>query len=354
MKLLKSFESKRIFVTGHTGFKGSWLFKSLSMAGAEVLGYSLPPEDLSHFNQIGLNKLRGAESFGDVRDFGALRKVLKDFEPEVIFHLAAQPLVSRSFENPRETFETNFMGGINLLDACRDLKRLACIVFITSDKAYENMEWKHAYRENDRLGGADPYSASKGAVELAVSSYQRSFFASEGVELLSARAGNVIGGGDWSKDRIVPDVIRAVASGKKVELRNPLSTRPWQHVLEPISGYLTLALASLERASLEGAYNFGPSYVGAHSVQNLVEVLLSELNHSEVRISHNATRLTHEANLLQLSCDLAKVDLGWSAKWDFEVTAMQTARWYKTWLDGGNLEETSECQIEEYFDEQAD
>lgn len=351
MNLLEAFDSRRVFITGHTGFKGSWLFKALQMGGAETLGYSLRPEDLSHFNQLGLSNSPGAESFGDIRDFELLSKVLKNFQPELIFHLAAQPIVSESFENPKGTFETNFMGGVNLLDACRDLKQLKCIVFITSDKAYENLEWKYAYRENDRLGGSDPYSASKGAVEIAVSSYKRSFFESKGVQLFSARAGNVIGGGDWSKDRIVPDVIRAISSGNRVELRNPRSTRPWQHVLEPISGYLKLALTALDRAGLESAYNFGPSYGGAHSVQDLVEGLLDELNYPRDRILHSGNRLTHEANLLQLNCELARIDLEWTAKWDFEMTTQKTARWYKTFLNGGNPRDITELQIEEYFHE---
>lgn len=347
--MLDLFDSKRIFITGHTGFKGSWLFESLSMIGSDLLGYALEPEQLSHFNQLGLERHLGRNHFGDLRDYDDLRQTIAEFQPEVVFHLAAQPLVSRSFKDPRETFETNFMGGVNLLEACRQIKNLSCVVFITSDKAYENVEWNFGYRENDRLGGSDPYSASKGAIELAASSYLRSFYNSSGIKLVTARAGNVIGGGDWSKDRVVPDIVRALSSGEQVRLRNPHSTRPWQHVLEPISGYLTLAASCLQGHNLQASYNFGPSSSRSHTVEDLTQALLRELDYSQELISSTASKLTHEANLLQLNCDLAKSDLGWSSKWDFDRTVSETAFWYGSYLSGLSVAEVTKRQIEEYF-----
>ena len=347
MNLLEAFDSRRVFITGHTGFKGSWLFKALQMGGAETLGYSLRPEDLSHFNQLGLSNSPGAESFGDIRDFELLSKVLKNFQPEIIFHLAAQPIVSESFENPKSTFETNFMGGVNLLDACLDLKQLKCIVFITSDKAYENLEWKYAYRENDRLGGSDPYSASKGAVEIAVSSYKRSFFESKGVQLFSARAGNVIGGGDWSKDRIVPDVIRAISSGNRVELRNPRSTRPWQHVLEPLRGYLSLAeRLTNDNKKFSRAWNFGPKRNNYKTVLWIVKFLSKNINNSNYKIK--SENFINETKILKINSSDAIKYLGWKNKWEIKETLNQTLDWYMSFESKKNMLDFSIKQIDLY------
>jgi CDP-glucose 4,6-dehydratase len=344
------FKGKRILVTGHTGFKGSWLYKILEIAGAELDGFSLPPEANAHINSLKFESRIGPDQFGDIRNFDEIRSKVVDFDPQVVFHLAAQPLVRKSFVETRETFETNFMGGVNLLESLRDRTKLEALIFITSDKAYENVEWEWGYRENDQVGGIDPYSASKGAVEIAFASYARSIFNGRDIKMATTRAGNVIGGGDWSEDRIVPDSIRSVQNQTPVVLRNPNSTRPWQHVLEPLSGYLRLAEVMLKGGNVKSAYNFGPNLTAAHNVEEVVRGIFGVIGEGELQVERNSSNV-HEANLLQLNCDRAKQDLSWQPRWGFERTIAETANWYKAYLENKSMNEITEHQIREYFKE---
>jgi CDP-glucose 4,6-dehydratase len=345
-----AFNGKRILVTGHTGFKGAWLYKILDTAGAKLDGFSLPPLPNSHIDSLKLQAPINSDQFGDIRDYDSIRSKIVDFDPEIIFHLAAQPLVRKSFVETRQTFETNFMGGVNLLDSLRDRANLQALVFITSDKAYENVEWEWGYRENDPMGGIDPYSASKGAVEIAFSSYLRSIYHDSHVRMATTRAGNVIGGGDWSEDRIVPDSIRSIENHSPVVLRNPRSTRPWQHVLEPLSGYLRLAEVMLSGQQVKNSYNFGPNLTSPHTVEEVVRGIFSVIGNGELQIEQNRSQV-HEANLLQLNCDRAKHDLSWQPRWDFERTISETAGWYKAYLDNQDLNTYTENQISDYFRE---
>jgi CDP-glucose 4,6-dehydratase len=344
---LSIFEGRRILITGHTGFKGSWLYKVLDLSGAKLDGYSLPPLENSHISQLNLiNKVNDSQ-FADIRNYEQLERKIQTFSPEVIFHLAAQPLVRRSYNQTRYTFETNFMGGVNLLESLRKANNLEALVFITSDKAYENKEWDWGYRESDQLGGKDPYSASKGAMEIAFSSYARTIL-SNAFPLVTARAGNVIGGGDWSEDRIVPDLVRAHIHGKPIRLRNPHSTRPWQHVLEPISGYLHLASAMLGRRNLKSSYNFGPDFEKSHTVLDVANGIISTLGHVQIETAKESDDVP-EAHLLQLNCDLAKQDLAWRPKWEFQDTVEKTGLWYKSFLSQQDMNEVTENQIASYF-----
>ncbi len=347
---LRKFQGKKVLVTGHTGFKGSWLSKVLVDSGAHVTGYALAPSaKVSHFEQLSLEgKLKHV--VGDIRDFDHLESVFHVTQPEFVFHLAAQALVRPSYSDPRETFSTNVMGSVNVLEATRLTDSVRSLVYITSDKAYENVEWLWGYRENDVLGGRDPYSGSKGAAEIVFSSYLRSFFAdSNHLGAASTRAGNVIGGGDWAVDRIIPDAIRAIQAGLHLQIRNPEATRPWQHVLEPVSGYLRLALALREEPSkFSGSWNFGPP---AGNVRNVIEVasaLYSHIGQGSVSIVGDNPGV-HEANLLQLNCDKANQLLSWKAKWTADEAVAKTAEWYKSLLEAKDMEAVTAHQISEYF-----
>lgn len=327
---------KRVWVTGHTGFKGSWLCAWLVEMGAEVTGYALqPPSDPAHFEELGLKK-RMKDVRADIRDCGRVRKEIARARPEIVFHLAAQPIVRASYDDPVTTFGTNVMGTVHVLQALRGQKGLRSAVIITSDKCYENVEQETGYLEEDRLGGKDPYSASKAGAEVAFSSFARSFFEADGPAIASARAGNVIGGGDWAKDRIVPDCVRAWQRGKAPRVRNPLATRPWQHVLEPISGYLALGAALAQengcRSRLRGeSFNFGPRA----DVNETVEALIGELRShwpgaKQAKIEKAVNR--PEAGLLRLDCAKAWKQLGWMAALNFAETAAFTAGWYLRFL----------------------
>jgi len=345
------YSRKRVFVTGHTGFKGSWLAEWLCSLGAEVHGYALDPQ--AHellFGQIGLESRLASDTRADLMDRAALNDALRKAQPDVVLHLAAQPLVRLSYEQPVETFTTNVMGTVHLLDAVR-LSGLPCtVVCITTDKCYENREWLHAYREKDPMGGHDPYSASKGAAEIAISSYRRSFFHTGGsVKLASARAGNVIGGGDWAFDRIVPDCIRAVRKGQPIQVRNKVSTRPWQHVLEPLSGYLHLAasLASRQKPeAMASAFNFGPQLSSNRTVAELVDELLKSTGGEWIDASSADAR--HEAGRLNLAIDKAFHLLQWEPVWNFEETVSRTAEWYLAEDSGGSPLESTRNQIAAY------
>jgi CDP-glucose 4,6-dehydratase len=344
------FRNRRVLITGQTGFKGTWLLRVLQRAGAVTGGMALRPDSPSHFEL--LNGSNGHQlDYIDIRTFQEVQNKVRDFNPEVIFHLAAQPLVRESYRNTRETYETNFMGGVNLLESVRDSESLRAFVFITSDKAYENVEWEWGYRESDQLGGLDPYSASKGAVEIALASYRRSIFHDREWAVSSARAGNVIGGGDFSPDRIVPDIVKSIQLGLDVEIRNPNSTRPWQHVLEPLSGYLRLAEAILKREpGIQGAYNFGPASNQKRTVLDVANRVISDLGQGRVVVKPDISSM-HEARLLALNCDRASLDLGWAPRWDYDRTMHETTSWYKAWLSGQDVAQVTDSQISVYFPE---
>lgn len=347
---LKSFRDRRVFITGHTGFKGSWLAFLLHEAGADVMGFALEPEgDVNHFNLLNLEKkIRHVE--GNICDGVHLAQTLCDFKPDYVFHLAAQALVRPSYIDPTVTFSTNVLGSTYLLDAVRQCDSVRSLVYITSDKCYENVEWVWGYRENDRLGGRDPYSASKAAAEIIFSSYERSFFSScSTLGAATTRAGNVIGGGDWAVDRIIPDCIRAIEADKPIILRNPDATRPWQHVLEPLSGYLLLASKLYDKPKQwGGAWNFGPSTHETRTVKDVAETIIKHLGQGRIEIESSDEQV-HEARLLQLNCDKAHQLLGWNPRWSVDRTLEATALWYKIAMEDGDVESITRQQIHEYF-----
>jgi len=345
------FQNKKILITGDTGFKGSWLAYWLHHLGAEVYGFALPPErEYDHYAALGLEKLIQHKD-GDVRDFSQIHNFMEKIQPEFVFHLAAQPLVRKSYNEPKLTFDTNIGGSVNILEAVRLTPSVKVLIVITSDKCYKNKEWCWGYRENDELGGKDPYSASKAAAELVYSSYQDSFFnARPQFGAASVRAGNVIGGGDWSTDRIVPDCIRSLDNNKPIELRNPHATRPWQHVLEPLSGYLLLALRMYENPEqYRGSYNFGPESREMNTVIDVANELISVWGNGEIKITKRDSD-PQEAGLLHLNCDKAHHDLGWYPRWGFKKTIEQTANWYKSVKEGKSAESITRQQIIEYME----
>lgn len=360
--LAKAYRGRRVFVTGHTGFKGSWLCEWLLSMGAEVHGFALePPTEPALFNQLGLARRIASHVIGDIRDREALASAVALVRPDFIFHLAAQPLVRLSYREPVETFDANVMGTVHLLDAVRqhagtlDVRRETCsVVCITTDKVYENNESGRAYRETDPFGGYDPYSASKGACEIVIASYRRSFFndPANPVWVASARAGNVIGGGDWALDRIVPDCMRSLDRGEAIPVRNKVSTRPWQHVLEPLGGYLTLGAALASRTRFSdycSGFNFGPDPAANRSVLDLVTEIL---RHREGRWEDRSDpHAVHEAGLLNLDIGKAGDVLGWTPRWNFETTVEKTVRWYETVRRGGVAAEVTKEQIESYVNE---
>lgn len=341
-----------MLVTGDTGFKGSWLSLWLHDLGADVFGLALPPDTaVSHFDQLGLRTMID-HTDGDIRDAGVVRQVMERARPDVVIHLAAQPIVRRSYRDPKETFDTNVAGGVNLLEAVRGSSSVQALVFATSDKCYRNRETNVGYVESDELGGHDPYSASKAAAEIVFSSYNDSFFTHrEGFGAASARAGNVIGGGDWAEDRIVPDCIRSLTTGTEIVIRSPRATRPWQHVLEPLSGYLVLAAALLDKPSeTRGAWNFGPSDRSIHTVLEVVEHAITQWGAGSVRVENADSRL-HEAGLLNLDCKKAHDRLGWKPRWGFEKTLQQTIGWYKDQHAGIPAIDITRRHIDQYTED---
>ena len=331
----KLFNNRKVLITGHTGFKGSWLTAWLRELGAQVTGIALdPPTNPSHFLTaqlgLGIHDLRI-----DLRDQMLVKQSIKSIQPEFVFHLAAQPLVRLSYSDPVSTYATNMMGTLHLLEALKELDHLCIAVLITSDKCYDNVEWIWGYRETDRLGGPDPYSASKAATELLIRSHVCSYFPKEGnIRIGIGRAGNVIGGGDWAEDRIVPDCVRAWSQGNQVSLRNLNSTRPWQHVLEPLSGYLNLAIQLRETTELHGEpFNFGPPAEQNHSVGSLVNHM--SRHWERVRWQDNSLQADgpYESGLLKLNCDKASHHLKWRAIWNFERTVQETVDWYRTFYE---------------------
>jgi len=345
MQLFRNvYGSRKVLITGHSGFKGSWLAQWLHLLGASVSGIALPPEtDPNHW---ALLKLECESHWLDIRDCERLSKAIAEINPDIIFHLAAQPLVRRSYRNPLETWQTNLTGTVNLLESARFCSNLKAVICVTTDKCYENKEWCWGYRENDTLGGHDPYSASKAATEIAIASYRKSFFSSADSPLIaSARAGNVIGGGDWSEDRIIPDLVRAIGAGEKLEIRSPNATRPWQHVLEPLYGYLLLGQKLLERrAEFADAWNFGPDTSSNCSVSQILNLM--QQHWPQLDWFSQTKEQPHEAGLLHLDSSRARALLKWHPLWDLKTTARKTADWYKSFMTD-NLLNTCR-QIEDY------
>jgi len=352
---LKKYAGKNVFITGHTGFKGSWLSSLLIMLGANVTGYSLrgAPKNISRSNFCDL-KLENIVTHydGDIRDGKKLAEVIKDSKPDYVFHLAAQALVGQSYSDPVETFETNIMGTVNLLQAVMQTSTIKSLICVTSDKCYENKEWVWGYRESDTLGGYDPYSASKAGAEIVFSAYWRSFLSNtKRIGAATVRAGNVIGGGDWSVDRIVPDCIRAIEQNKPITLRNSKAIRPWQHVLESLSGYVLLAANLYDKPDeFSGAWNFGPSIINVKTVGELAESIFKCFGKDNNIIKKENLKL-HETQLLQLNCDKAKQMLGWNPRWDNDKTIRITADWYKRVIKGEDASHVTKQQLLNYFPE---
>jgi CDP-glucose 4,6-dehydratase len=348
-----AYRGRRVLITGHTGFKGSWLALWLNLLGARVVGYSLPaPTRPNHWDLL---KLDVPSVASDLRDGERLRAAVKEHRPEVVFHLAAQPLVRRSYRDPAETFATNVLGTVQLYEACREAPEMRALVTITSDKVYENRRWVWGYRETDALGGYDPYSCSKACTELVTACYRNSFWnlndygTRHNLLLASVRAGNVIGGGDWAEDRLVPDVMRATAEGKAVTLRNPRAVRPWQHVLEPLSGYLLLGQRLLEgRKEFAAAWNFGPGEDGVVEVEGLVR----QLALSWPKVSYEALTVPaglHEAELLMLDSAQARLRLGWRPVWGWARGVEKTVTWYRRYYEEARV--TTEDDLHAYLDD---
>ncbi len=346
---------KRVFITGHTGFKGGWLSLWLHMLGAKVYGYALePPTFPSFFDVCQLAPLFEVDHRADLSDLSQLHRAINDAQPEILFHLAAQSLVRESYAAPLETFMTNTLGTAHILDVCRECRTLQSAVLITTDKVYENQEWQYPYRENDRLGGHDPYSASKAAAELVVESFRKSFFLGAGsARIATVRAGNVIGGGDWAADRLVPDCLRSFADSKPVVLRNPGAVRPWQHVLEPLCGYLLLAerLFSMEVEAFPHSFNFGPDVEGHVPVEFVARELARLWDEDALVECHNSTGQPHEAGLLKLDISLARSQLNWQPRWSVSDALAQTVEWHRQWLTGANMRQASFSQIGVYLGE---
>jgi CDP-glucose 4,6-dehydratase len=348
---LSFWRGRNVFLTGHTGFKGSWLALWLSSNGAKIFGYSTaPPTQPSLFERAGVKGMLERHTLGDVRDYGALRRALVSSNAEVVLHLAAQPLVRDSYEIPRETYETNVMGTINVLEACRHQPTIRAAVIVTSDKCYENRETLHAYREDDPMGGHDPYSSSKGCADLATAAYARSFFdlASAHCSVASVRAGNVIGGGDWARDRLMADLMRGLTSGRTTQLRNPQSIRPWQHVLDPLHGYLSVAERLCRRKQPWEGWNFGPRESGDRTVGEVAELTCRLWGRPDLLTVAQASKQPHEARFLRLNCTKAKERMGWEPCLELEESVAWTVDWFKRMVEGENMTAVTLAQIAEY------
>ncbi len=345
--------SRRVFLTGHTGFKGGWLALWLSELGAEVHGYALsPPTEPNFFTVAGLEKRLAASTLADIRNLAALERAMRAAHPEVVFHLAAQPLVRQSYVEPIATFAINVMGTVNLLEAVRRTPGVRAVVNVTTDKCYENREWVWPYRENEPLGGHDPYSSSKACSELVTAAWRRSFLEAVGVQLASARAGNVIGGGDWAPDRLVPDFLRALDAGRPLMVRSPQATRPWQHVLEPLSGYLLLAEKLVtEGAAFAEAWNFGPDEADTRTVQWIVETLCARV--SGATWQQETAPQPHEAHTLRLDSSKARARLGWRPRWSLSRAVQATLDWHQAWRESQDMATFSLAQIHDYVTTEA-
>jgi len=344
-------KNKRVLITGHTGFKGSWLSLWLKQLGAEVIGYALEQKISASLFEVAKVKQGMVTLYGDILDLTTVKDVINTYEPEIIFHLAAQSIVKESYENPLETFATNVMGTVNIFEAARQSKSIKAIINVTSDKCYDNRELPYwGYRENDPMGGYDPYSASKGCAELVTNSYRNSFFNETKIKLVSVRAGNVIGGGDWAENRLIPDIVRSIESGQLLSIRNPGAIRPWQHVLEPLSGYLILAQNLYTHESdYTGGWNFGPRDEGIVSVEKLL-ILFEKVWKQKFNVQYERQTTFHEAHYLKLDCSKVFYKLKWQPKLDIEETVNWTASWYKTYLEGLDMREYTLKQIHDYME----
>lgn len=346
---LDFFRGKKIFITGHNGFKGSWMCRVLTRFGAEVTGYSLPtPTDPNLFDLAGLEgKLHSFNS--DIRDFESLKTAFDDAHPEIVIHMAAQPLVRDSYKKPRYTYETNVMGTVNLLECVRHSSSVKSFLNVTTDKVYHNNEWTWGYRENEPLDGFDPYSNSKSCSELITHSYKNSFFDDRELAVSTARAGNVIGGGDFATDRIIPDCIRAQQSKQTINVRNPLSIRPYQHVLEPVMAYLMLVSRQWKNPTVAGWYNVGPDDYDCITTGQLVELFCRLWGDGAAWKSQAEANAPHEANFLRLDCSKLKTTFGWLPRWHIKEAVEKTCEWSKVWLDGGDIPRVMDKQIDEYI-----
>jgi len=344
VELLEKYRNKKVFITGHTGFKGAWLSYLLDKYGAIVKGYALAPKtEPSLYEKLEFSS-RFLSEFSDILDYDSFEKAITQFQPDYIFHMAAQPLVIDSYQDPKATFSTNVLGTLNLLEIVRKNKIKSIVLVITTDKVYENLELNHAFNENDKLGGHDPYSASKAATEILTHSYRFSFFQGGNTRIATARAGNVIGGGDWSKDRLIPDIIRSFVNKEKLVIRNPQATRPWQHVLEPLNGYLKLVLNIEKDASLQGAWNFGPDKKDVASVKDIVEATHKLEFSTEVKYVNPKY---HEAKYLQLDNTKAK-QLDWTPQWSAQKSIDLTLQWYKDFHEGKKAKDLIENDLKLY------
>jgi len=345
--VLGHFKGKKVFITGHTGFKGSWLTFLLDQNGAITKGFALEPNtNPSLYLNLKFSN-NHSSIYSDILEYQILKKEIESFEPEYIFHLAAQPLVLESYDNPKLTFETNFNGTLNLLEILRELDLSCTAILITTDKVYENNELNIAFKESDKLGGKDPYSASKAACELLIQSYQNSFFKDSKIHVASVRAGNVIGGGDWSENRLIPDLVRAIFENKLLEIRSPQATRPWQHVLEPLLGYLSLAIALSENPkAFQGAWNFGPESGDIKTVKEIIEI--SESLDFKTKLQIASTPKKKEAKYLSLNIDKVKNELKWTPLWDSENAIRLTLNWYQGFYSGVNVNDLIEKDIITY------
>ena len=347
-ELMDFYRDKRVLVTGHTGFKGAWLCRILTLAGAQVTGYSLePPTDPSLFEIAGLEDVMDSV-IGDIRNLQGLKDVFERVRPEVVFHLAAQPIVRDSYKNPVYTYETNVMGTVNVMECVRLTDSVRSFLNVTTDKVYENREWEYGYRECDPLDGYDPYSNSKSCSELVTHSYQKSFFGDGRCAVSTSRAGNVIGGGDFANDRIIPDCIRAAATGKDIIVRNPHSTRPYQLVLEPLAVYLTIAMRQHEDGRYQGYYNVGPDDKDCVTTGRLVDMFCRAWG-GDVKWVNQYDGGPHEANFLKLDCSRIKSVFGWRPRYGVEEAVQKTVEWSRAYLDGEDMLEVMDRQITEFF-----
>jgi CDP-glucose 4,6-dehydratase len=347
-------KDKKVFLTGHTGFKGGWLTVWLASMGAKITGYSLSPNTSRNLYEAAkIASLCDHSLIGDIRELNGLRKALVGAAPDIVIHMAAQPLVRYSYANPVETYATNVMGTVHLLESVRSCASVRAVLIITTDKCYENKEWIWGYRENEPMGGYDPYSNSKGCAELVTAAYRQSFFpekeySKHRVAIASARAGNVIGGGDWSEDRLIPDAIAAFEAKEPLMIRNPSATRPWQHVLEPLSGYILLAQALFDKGpNFSGAWNFGPQDVDVRPVRDVIELLIGQWNGVATWMQDGAVQ-PHEAHLLKLDCSKARQELNWSSHWSLEKAISAIVEWQRAYSNGEDMLAVTRKQIDSY------
>lgn len=346
--ILNFYKGKRVFVTGHTGFKGSWLCKMLANAGAQVTGYSLNPPTSPSLFEIANIAADIHTVIGDIRDYVALKKVFDEIRPEVVLHLAAQPIVRDSYKDPVFTYETNVMGTVNILECVRNSSCVRSFLNVTTDKVYLNKEWAWGYRENEELDGYDPYSNSKSCSELVTHSYKNSFFGDGKVAISTARAGNVIGGGDFANDRIIPDCVRAVQVKEDIIVRNPYSIRPYQHVLEPLYAYLMIAARQYEDGKFAGYYNVGPDDVDCFQTGVLVDLFVQKWGDG-IKWIDRYDGGPHEANFLKLDCSKLKTTFGWAPRWDLDTAIAKVVEWSKCWMNGGDVRVCMDTQINEFY-----